>query len=298
MKIPNIDSEILAAAVSGQLKAIDGILVSVQPGVYNLAVRMLGNRDDAADASQEILLKVVTHLASFRAQSAFSTWVFQIARNHLLTAITRSKESPEVSLDSIADRLQQGLEYGQLQLQSQSTERPLTPEDKLEARQIALGCTQNMLLALDREQRLAYILDAVFGLSSEQAGEVLDIEPTAYRKRISRARETLDTSFNRTCGLSNPNAACRCEKQLPTVRMVNAANASKVTTKLVSLVARVGAEMLEAERHFDALLRMSDAAAILRAHPEYQAPQSMAQAIRSVLTAEGYWRADDVRSLQ
>ena len=53
---------------------------TIQPGIYKLAVHVLGHRDDAADATQEILLKVVTHLAGFRGESAFSTWVWRLPR--------------------------------------------------------------------------------------------------------------------------------------------------------------------------------------------------------------------------
>ena len=71
MKIPDIDADTLRAALDGQLAAIERLLRTIQPGVFNLSVRMLGNRDDAGDATQEILLRVVTHLASFRRDAAF-----------------------------------------------------------------------------------------------------------------------------------------------------------------------------------------------------------------------------------
>ena len=288
MKMPEIPTETLQAAVSGRLDAIDRLLAVLQPAVFNLAVRMLGNRDDASDASQEILLRVVTHLAGFRGEAAFGTWVFSIARNHLLTAITRSRECPTVSLDIIGERLQAGLDHGA----SLGVEAALTPEDKLAARQVALGCTQNMLMALDREQRLCYVLDAVFGLSSKEGAMVLDIAPDAYRKRLSRARLALEPFVQRTCGLVNADAGCRCERQLPAVR----AQAAAGPVEFVKLVA-AGGELAEAGRHLDAMLRMSDAAALFRAHPDYRAPASMIAAIRSVLRSEGYWSGDG-RTLQ
>jgi RNA polymerase sigma factor (sigma-70 family) len=83
MKISHPGDEVLHRAGQGDISAIDAMLLAIQPGVFNLAVRMLGNRDDGGDACQEVLLKVVTHLSSFRAESNFTTWVFQIARNHL-----------------------------------------------------------------------------------------------------------------------------------------------------------------------------------------------------------------------
>jgi RNA polymerase sigma factor (sigma-70 family) len=292
MKIIDPGPDIVRAATNGDLAALDAVLLAIQPGVFNLAVRMLGNRDDAADATQEILLKVVTHLGAFRGEAAFTTWVFQVARNHLLTAITRSKESPEVSLEDIGDRLQAGLELGTRLGAMDDGARVLTPEDKVEARQVALGCTQNMLMALDREQRLVYVLDAVFGLPSKDAAEVLGITPQAFRQRLARARARLDAFTSNTCGLVNPAAACHCERQLPALRHVRATGAGLPP----SLAAVHRAELTQAEQQFDALVRMENAAAVFRAHPMYQAPASLRGAIRAVLSAEGYWNDD--RSLQ
>jgi RNA polymerase sigma factor (sigma-70 family) len=256
----------------------------VQPGIYNLAVRMLGNRDDAADATQEILLKLVTHLGSFRGEAAFSTWVWRIARNHLLTARTRSAESPEVSLEGMAERLQAGLDFVDTVLHVSGQPVPITPQDKLEARQVALGCTQNMLMTLTREQRLAYVLDTVFGLPSQQAAEVVGITPEAYRQRLSRARGLLDAFTSQTCGLANPQARCHCERQLPALRHLQAGGQTKAAT----VVALHRSELQEAERAFSAFTRVGDAAALFRAHPDYQAPDAMRAAIRAVLTQEGF----------
>lgn len=287
MKISDPGAATTTAAIQGDLAAIDAVLLAIQPGVYNLAVRMLGNREDAADAAQEIMLKVVTHLSSFRGEAAFTTWVFGIARNHLLTARTRVKESPEVSLEGIAERLQAGLDYGSSQ-GDLAAERLLSPEDKVAARQVALGCTQNMLMALDREQRLVYVLDAVFGLTSGDAAAVLEITPEAYRQRLSRARAKLNDFTGRTCGLVAAAVACRCERQLPAIDHVRKLDPSAP----VSLRALSSGELSEAERQFDSLTRMGDAVALFRAHPVYGAPDSLHGAIRTVLRAGGYWPRD------
>ncbi len=284
MKISDPGQDVIDLAVEGNLAAVDAILLAVQPGVFNMAVRMLGNRDDAADATQEILLKVVTHLSGFRRQAAFTTWVFQIARNHLLTASTRNRESPEVSLEAIGERLQQGLAFTASLGDPLGSVRSLSPEDKLAARQVALGCTQNMLMALDREQRLVYVLDVVFGLASPAAAEVLGITPDAYRQRLARVRARLDTFAIGTCGQVNRAAACQCELQLPAHAQVQAT----LTGRPPSLIAIHRQERAEAERQFDALVRMGDVAAVFRAHPTYEAPEAIAQAIRVVLRAEGF----------
>ena len=292
MKITDPGREVVTAATQGALAAIDELLMSIQPGVFNLSVRMLGNRDDAADATQEILLKVVTHLGNFRSESAFTTWVFQIARNHLLTASTKAKESPEVSLEAMAERLQAGLEFGAAQEGFHAQPGSLSPEDKVAARQVALGCTQNMLMALSRDQRLIYVLDTVFGLPSKEAAQVLDITPDAFRQRLGRARARLEAFTGSTCGLVNADLACKCERQLPALKWGRASGA--VPAPMVLAIHR--SEMMEAERQFDAFVRLCDTAALFRAHPHYQVPAALHGAIRAVLSVEGFW--NDQRPLQ
>jgi RNA polymerase sigma factor (sigma-70 family) len=284
MKIIEPEAALRQAATQGDLAALDRLLATVQPGVYNLAVRMLGHRDDAADATQEILLKIVTHLAGFRGEAAFSTWVWRIARNHLLTASTRSAESPEVSLEGMAERLQAGLDFADTLAQLHGAAAPLTPQDKLEARQVALGCTQGMLMTLSREQRLAYVLDTVFDLPSKEAAAVVGITPAAYRQRLSRARSLLDEFAGRTCGLANPQARCQCAAQLPALRQLQASQPRRPTP----LLALHRSELAAAEQAFAAFTRVGDAAALFRAHPAYQSPPAVLVAIKAVLTQEGF----------
>jgi RNA polymerase sigma factor (sigma-70 family) len=276
MKIATINPNVLAQAANGDLTALDALLAGIQPGVFNLCVRMLGNRDDAADACQEILLKVTTHLSSFRGDAAFSTWVYQIARNHLLNAATRSRECPELSFDTLSATLQAGLELGVDTWNS----RALQPDEKFAAREMAVTCTQSMLMRLDREHRLAYLLDAVFGLSSEESATVLEISAPAYRKRLSRARKILDGFAQSTCGLVNSDAACRCEKQVHAIQQLTLKGIKRPAPAL-QLDAQ---DRQRASKALDSILHMSDMAGVLRCHPQWQAPERQLAAIRLVLT--------------
>jgi RNA polymerase sigma factor (sigma-70 family) len=288
VRICEPDSATLRDALAGSLEAVDALIMAIQPGIYKLAVHVLGNRDDAADASQEILLKVVTHLSGFRAESALATWVWRVAYNHLMTARTRKAESPEVSLDGIAERLEQGLEFAERQARDRGEPGPLSPQDKLEARQVALGCTQSMLMALDREHRLAYVIDTVFDLDSREAAAVVGISPEAYRQRLSRARARLNAFMNQACGLANTEAACRCDRQLPAVRYL----AMTRGTERGAVVAMHKPELEEVERQFAAFTRLTDAAAILRAHPDYRVPEAQRAAILAVLKQEGFMQRE------
>lgn len=289
MRLPDLPFDDVRRAAEGDYAALDALLRAIQPGVFNLALRMLGNREDAADACQEILLNVLTHLGGFRGEAAFSTWVYRIARHHLLNAKTRTREAPQVSLDAIADKLDQGLAW------RETTGLPLDadmlpPEDKVDAIAVAIGCTQGMLMALDREHRLAYLLDVVFGLASEQAALVLDVTAAAYRKRLSRARARLDAFLHDTCGLRNADAPCRCPRQLPALRARDAATAaapSSADPGRLRLEPHDIASAGLARAEFERWRAYGDAAAIFRGHPEYRAPERMVGAIRALLVQQG-----------
>src|SRR5688572_23547148 len=90
---------LIDAALGGSDAALGSIVAGVQDEIHRLAMRMLGHRADAQDATQEILIRVVTSLATFQRRSAFSTWVYSIAANHLRDAATRRQSRTMASLD-------------------------------------------------------------------------------------------------------------------------------------------------------------------------------------------------------
>jgi DNA-directed RNA polymerase specialized sigma24 family protein len=86
------------------------VLRAVQRGIFALSVRMLGNVDDARDATQEVLVKVATRLSSFRGDSVLRTWVHRIAVNHLLDVLAaRASQPPQQSFEELADLIDAGL---------------------------------------------------------------------------------------------------------------------------------------------------------------------------------------------
>lgn len=275
-RIPDVDPEQRRLAISRDPKALNALVRAVEPGVYNFALRLLGHCDDALDATQDILVRVVTNLPSFRGDESFSTWVYRIARTTLLTAVTRARESPELSFDDIGATLAAGL------ASYHPTMTPLSPLAKAEARDIALNCTQGMLMALERDQRMAYVLDVVVGLTSAQAAEVLEITPAAHRQRLSRARARLHGFMKHTCGLVSEDANCRCHRQLPAVRAHKSADPSPSGARV-----QVPASN-DAAPAYDQLAVMFDALAVMRAQPTYDAPDGLTTATRTALTVSGW----------
>lgn len=280
MKI-EVEAALVLRAQGGELLALEAVLRQIQTPVYNLAVRMLGRRDDAQDATQEILLKVTTHLGGWRGESAFGTWVYSIAGNHLINARSRSPHRHELSFEELGEQLDCGLAYAE---RIGFDERALTPEDKLEARRTALSCTQAMLTCLDAPGRLAYVLDEIFGLESPAAAAVQGITPAAHRQRLARARQAVHGFMAERCGLVRADAPCRCVRQTPGKR------AAAARGRTVPGLTVDPSELDAASQALQELTALGDAAALLRGAPEYRAPDAMLQGIRLVVAQSGMLR--------
>ncbi len=197
-----------AQAVDGDGKALAELCRRLEAPVYRLCLRMLGDVRDAEDAAQDVLVKVVTHLARFQGRSALMTWVHTMAVRHVLGLKKSRAEERALDEDAFAARLEQGLAFG-------ATQPPPTPEDRTLITEVRLSCTQGMLLTLSRDERLALVLVDLLGLDAAEAAEVAEVSHEAMRQRVSRARARLGAFLQAKCGVANPEAACRCERQLP-----------------------------------------------------------------------------------
>jgi RNA polymerase sigma factor (sigma-70 family) len=89
--IEQTDQNLVLRARAGDRRALEDLIERHQAWIYNIALRMLFHPQDAEDATQEILIKVVTRLASFEGRSSFRTWLYRIVANHLLN-VKRGRE--------------------------------------------------------------------------------------------------------------------------------------------------------------------------------------------------------------
>ncbi len=199
-------SVLVDQAAAGDRQSLETLLAGVQDLVFNLSLRMLGTFSDAEDASQDILLKVMTHLSSFKKESAFSTWVFAIAVNHLKNYKKHMFARRPLSFDYYGEDILHG-EIDQVPDLTQNVEKHILAEE------LKLSCTNVMLQCLDVESRCIFILGTMFHLDSRIAGDVLGITPEAYRQRLSRTRRKMADFLGEYCG-EYGRGACRCEKRV------------------------------------------------------------------------------------
>jgi RNA polymerase sigma factor (sigma-70 family) len=199
------DEELVHSAQSGSRDATELLLTRHQPWIFNLAVRMLLRRADAEDATQEVLMKALKALPTFRGDSKFRTWLYRIAVNHILNV--KKASASLCSFDDAARGLRQTPD---LDLPDPRTV-PVPIEILVEETKI--GCTMGTLLCLDGRQRLVFILGEIFGVSDEVGAEIVDITPVNFRQILSRARRDLYEYLRGNCSLVNPDAPCKCVKK-------------------------------------------------------------------------------------
>lgn len=210
MKNNMTNDELLALVTrvkAGERAAADALVIKIQPMISKLALRFLFSPHDAEEAVQEILIKVLTRLGQFEGKSRFSTWVYAISSHHLMDLKRRPTEQ-FMSLDEFSEDLATGLS------DSNSNEKNASPEYKHLLEEIKIGCTLAMLQCLDREARLSYILGEILELDHQEAASVIGVTSGAYRKRLSRSRETVNHFMLGNCGLINPDNPCRCSKRV------------------------------------------------------------------------------------
>ena len=193
-------------ATAGDKQALETLLGGVQDLVFNLSLRMMGTFPDAEDASQDILLKVMTHLSSFKKESSFSTWVFAIAVNHLKNYKKHRFAKYPLTFDYYGDDiLHANLE--DVPDLTQDVEKAVLAEE------LKLSCTNVMLQCLDTESRCIFILGTMFHVDSRIAGDILGLTPEAYRKRLSRVRKKMADFLREYCG-EYGGGTCHCESRV------------------------------------------------------------------------------------
>ena len=268
-----VNLALVRQAVAGDRQALEEVVVAIQGQVYNLALRMLRLPQDAEDATQEILVKVVTHLSEFRGDSAFTTWVYRVASNHLLNSRRRPAELASLTFDRLNEQLETSLAL-------YDADPAAVYEDTALAEEVKQSCTLGMLMCLDRGQRLALILGELLEVSGEEGAAIMEISPAAYRKRLARARATMVAFVSRQCGIVNPASPCRCHKHVR----------NKIRVGRLDPDHLLYAEQADAASEQEAVLAareelgsMCQTAALLRSHPTYQASTDFSAVLTQML---------------
>jgi RNA polymerase sigma factor (sigma-70 family) len=201
------DRELVHRIQQGSQDALEALIRRHQSWIYNLVLRMVYHPQDAEDATQEVLIKLVTKLSTFEGRSSVRTWLYRIVVNHVLNMKRARAEAMEWTFEK----------YGNGLANAPDEELPdptSVPADvRLLVDEARITCTSGMLLCLDREQRLVYILGEIFGVPDSIGSELLDTTAANFRQKLARARRDLHSFMQDRCGLINKANPCRCAKK-------------------------------------------------------------------------------------
>lgn len=254
-------------ANEGDKKSLELVILEMNDLVYNLSLKMLLFPEDAEDATQEILIKMITHLSTFQYQSQFTTWVYRIATNYLITY--KGKKSKQFAMPF--------KEYATLIDSGQSdtvTYAKNAGELALLEEEVKVSCTQGLLLCLNSSDRLVYILAEILEFTGKEGAEILQITPENFRKKLSRSREKIRNFLTNKCGLVRPENPCQCRKKIDFLthqKVINPKNLrfAQFTKRSMDLVNQIG--------------DLEKTVAIYRATPAIPAPETIMKTIKETI---------------
>ena len=174
----DVDMLNLKRAARGDEQAFEALISPHLDVTYRLCLRMMGNEQDAADMTQEALVRAWRSLSTYKAQSRFSTWLYRIASNVCLDELRKRKNRQTESLQALSEA---GFDPAD---EADTPERAAEGKDTRRQLAAAIG-------SLTEEHRAALLLRDVHGLSYEEIASVLDVNLNTAKSRISRARAAL-----------------------------------------------------------------------------------------------------------
>lgn len=166
---------------AGDPGAFERLVVEYQHRVFGVALRMLGDRAEAEDVAQEVFLRVHRSVMAFRGEASLSTWLYSIASRLCLSRLSsparrRARLTRPLRDESVRDSSDPAVDAERGELQA------------------ALAAA---IAGLPEERRIVIILRDVEGLSYEEIGAALDLEPGTVRSRLHRARMDIKEKLER-----------------------------------------------------------------------------------------------------
>jgi RNA polymerase sigma factor (sigma-70 family) len=270
------DRELVAGAQSGNEEDLERLLSRHQTWIFNIALRMLWNPQDAEDATQDILIRTLQALPGFLGESKFRTWLYRIAVNHLLN-VKRRQWTASQSICSF-----EAASAGLARTPDLDPPDPRTVPVPVEilVEEAKISCTMGTLLCLDGRQRLVFTLGEIFGVSDEVGAEIVGVTPVNFRQILSRARHDLYEYLRGNCSLVNPGNSCKCVRK--TLAFIQGGYVDPQKLRFTADYCRRVREVVDgrAGELMDAYEKVG--AAVYRDHPFYE-PAEQAEMLRRAL---------------
>lgn len=175
------ENGVIRSVLGGNVNDFEKLVTAYEKNVYNLALRMVGDPDDAADITQETFIKAYRALGSFRGDSKFSSWLYRIASNVCLDFLRSRSRRAQVPLSFENEDAEGEIELPDM---SQNPEKVLMKKLSMEA-------VRRGMEKLPPKQRQILVLRELCGLSYAELAQTLSVEEGTVKSRIFRARKRL-----------------------------------------------------------------------------------------------------------
>ena len=175
------ENGVIRSVLDGNINDFEQLVTAYEKNVYNLALRMVGDPDDAADITQETFIKAYRALGSFRGDSKFSSWIYRIASNVCLDFLRSRSRRAQVPLSFENEDAE-----GEIELPDMSQ----NPEEVL-MKKLSMEAVRRGMEKLPPKQRQILVLRELCGLSYAELAQTLSVEEGTVKSRIFRARKRL-----------------------------------------------------------------------------------------------------------
>jgi len=171
--------------------------------IYNISIRLTHNKQDAEDLTQDVWIKIVNSINNFRQESNIKTWIYKIIYN---TFLDNCQKYQKLEFDNFAKTMN-AIEDCDIE----SHYEPQLANAIVEEAKI--GCLLGMLLCLDYEQRIIFVLSEIFEIKGEVLADILNISHDSLRQKNKRAKNDLYNFMNNQCSLVDKKNSCKCNKK-------------------------------------------------------------------------------------
>jgi RNA polymerase sigma-70 factor (ECF subfamily) len=182
----NVDPALVKACQRGEPGALDTLIRATYTDVYALCRRMLADPDEAADATQEVYLRVMRSVLGFRGESAFGTWLHRVTVNVCLTALRKRSRARAAGM--VAGGTPFALPGDDVTLAGSDD----APDDLALAADLAAR-SEAALASLPEDARAVVVLRDIEGLSTKEVAELLGVSENVVKVRLHRAHARLRT---------------------------------------------------------------------------------------------------------
>lgn len=182
------EAQLIIRSQQGDISAFNRLVLQYQQVVYNVALRMLGERESAADVTQETFIAALRAIQTFHAGSSFRAWLLRIASNQACDQWRRTHRHVQESLDSLTDEDEP--HSASILSTLIATGDQVNPEESLLTHELQELIARG-LQTLPLEQRIAVILCDVQGLSYDEIAQTTVATLGTVRSRIARGRVRL-----------------------------------------------------------------------------------------------------------